>query len=130
MIKSFLALMLLILCLSAYALQDRYVFQTQAQERQFTQLTAELRCLVCQNESLEASNAPLANDIKAKIYEMIQEGQSNEAIIEYLTSRYGDFINFNPPLTPRTYWLWFGPFVLLLLGFYILFNLIKKSRSS
>lgn len=110
----------LMLC-SAYALHNRYVFKEPKQEEQFNQLTQELRCLVCQNETLEASNAPLANDIKAKIAKMIQEGQSNELILTYLKTRYGDFIDFKPPLSPRTYLLWFGPFLLLAIGFLIIY---------
>lgn len=106
---------------SAYALHDRYVFKKAGQAEQFNHLTQELRCLVCQNETLEASNAPLANDIKAKIAQMIQQGQSNEAILAYLKTRYGDFIDFKPPLSPRTYLLWFGPFLFLAIGFLIIY---------
>lgn len=114
----------------AYAYHDRYVFKSEQQEQQFNQLTQELRCLVCQNESLEASNAPLANDIKSKIYTMVLAGKNNEEILAYLTARYGDFIDFRPPITPRTYVLWFGPFALLALGFLIFYRLCRKNRTS
>ena len=122
-------IMLSLILVSAYALHDRYAFKSTEQQAQFTELTQELRCLVCQNETLEASNAPLANDIKEKIYQMILEGKSNEAILAYLSQRYGDFIDFKPPLTPRTYLLWFGPFILLLFGFLIFYKVIQSRKS-
>ncbi len=114
-----------LMVVTAFALQDRYVFKTTAQQAQFNQLTQELRCLVCQNETLEASNAPLANDIKDKIYQMVLAAKTNQDILDYLTQRYGDFIDFNPPFVPRTYVLWLGPFVLLLVGFIILYRFTK-----
>ncbi len=126
--RTFLALMLLGLFFNGAIAesQNRYPFKSVKQEQQFNDLTQELRCLVCQNETLEASSAPLANDIKHKIYQMIQAGKSNPEILDYLKARYGDFIDFNPPFSPRTYLLWLGPFILLGLGFFILFRLTRR----
>jgi cytochrome c-type biogenesis protein CcmH len=76
-------------------------------------LSGQLRCLVCQNESVGDSGAPLAADLRREIRARMEAGASDDEILAYLTSRYGDFVRYRPPLKPRTYALWFGPFVLL-----------------
>jgi len=101
-----------------------------AVEQRLTKLGQELRCLVCQNETLADSRAPLAEDLRREIREQIIAGKSDKEIIEFLTARYGQFILYRPRVTPATYLLWFGPFVLLLGGLWILFNYIKHRRDS
>ena len=85
-------------------------------EAQVQRLSEELRCLVCQNQTLADSHAELAEDLRQEIREMAAKGMSDQAIIDYLVVRYGDFVRYRPPLKPSTLMLWFGPFALLLAG--------------
>lgn len=101
-----------------------------AVEQRLHKLSQELRCLVCQNETLADSRADLAEDLRREIREQIKAGKSDKEIIEFLTARYGQFILYRPQVTPTTYLLWFGPFVLLLGGLFLLFNYIKQRRDS
>lgn len=95
-------------------------------EERVMKLSRELRCLVCQNETLADSRADLAEDLRTQIREQMKAGKSDKEIINYLTSRYGKFILYNPPVDPTTYMLWFGPFVLLLGGLVLLFRYVKQ----
>ena len=91
-------------------------------------LSKELRCLVCQNETLADSQADLAEDLRNQIREQMRAGKSDKEIVDYLTARYGKFILYNPPVDPTTYLLWFGPFLLLLGGLFLLFRYVKQRR--
>ncbi len=97
-------------------------------EERLQKLSKELRCLVCQNETLADSRVDLALDLKGQIREQMKAGKSDQEIINYLTARYGKFILYNPPVDPTTYLLWFGPFVLLLAGLWVLFRYLKQRR--
>jgi len=97
-------------------------------EARMKHLTKELRCLVCQNETLADSQAPLAEDLRREIREQIKAGKSDKEIIAYATQRYGDFVLYNPPVKATTYLLWFGPFVLLLGGTVFLYRYVKRRR--
>jgi len=97
-------------------------------EKRLNNLSKELRCLVCQNETLADSQADLAEDLRREIREQMRAGKSDQEIINFLTQRYGQFILYRPRVTPTTYLLWFGPFVLLLAGLALLFNYIKRRR--
>lgn len=91
-------------------------------------LTQQLRCLVCQNETLADSRADLAEDLRKEIREQMKAGKSDQEIIAFLTQRYGDFILYKPPVKATTYLLWFGPFVLLLAGTLLLYRYLKHRR--
>ena len=97
-------------------------------EERLMKLSKELRCLVCQNETLADSRADLAEDLRGQIREQMKAGKSDKEIVAYLTQRYGKFILYNPPIDPTTYLLWFGPFVLLLAGLFVLFRYLKQRR--
>ena len=97
-------------------------------EERVMKLSKELRCLVCQNETLADSRADLAEDLRNQIREQMKAGKSDKEIVAYLTDRYGKFILYNPPIDPTTYLLWFGPFVLLLAGLFLLFRYVKQRR--
>src|SRR6476661_9893239 len=97
-------------------------------EKRLMNLSKELRCLVCQNETLADSRADLAEDLRREIREQMRAGKSDKEIIDFLTARYGQFILYKPQVTPTTYLLWFGPFVLLLAGLAVLFRYIKQRR--
>ena len=101
-----------------------------AVEQRLAKLSQELRCLVCQNETLADSRAGLAEDLRREIREQIKAGKSDKEIIAFLTERYGQFILYRPQVTPTTYLLWFGPFVLLLAGLAMLFRYIKQRRDA
>ena len=124
-------LSLLLICLIvslALAKDAQPLGEDPAVEQRLTNLAQELRCLVCQNETLADSRAPLAEDLRGEIREQIKAGKSDKEIIAFLTQRYGDFILYRPRVTYTTYLLWFGPFVLLLGGLYVLFHYIKQRR--
>ena len=87
-----------------------------AVERRMVAISEELRCLVCQNESLSGSQADLAKDLRRGIREQIHAGRSDQEILDFMVGRYGDFVRYRPPLKGTTFLLWFGPFVLLLAG--------------
>ncbi len=97
-------------------------------EERVNKLAKELRCLVCQNETLADSQADLAEDLRGQIREQMKAGKSDKEIVDYLTQRYGKFILYNPPVDPTTYLLWFGPFLLLLAGLFFLFRYVKQRR--
>src|SRR5258707_8595063 len=97
-------------------------------EQRMKALTEQLRCLVCQNETLADSRADLAEDLRREIREQMKAGKSDREIIAFLTQRYGDFVLYNPPVKATTYLLWFGPFVLLLGGTLLLYRYVKHRR--
>ncbi|MES2219153.1 MAG: cytochrome c-type biogenesis protein [Pseudomonadota bacterium] len=113
---------------NVYAAQDVYQFATSEQSQRFEQLTSQLRCLVCQNQTLAESNAPLANDLRKQIFEKISHGQTDIEILDYLVTRYGNFILYNPPLNSETWLLWFAPALLLLGGLFYLLYYLRKNR--
>ena len=92
------------------------------------QLAEQLRCLVCQNQSLADSNAELALDLRRQIREQIAQGRSNDEIVDFMVSRYGDFVLYRPPLKASTWLLWFGPPLLLLVGFIMLIRTVRERR--
>src|ERR1051325_8982628 len=97
-------------------------------EQRMKVLTEQLRCLVCQNETLADSRADLAEDLRKQIREQMKAGKSDQEIIAFLTQRYGDFVLYKPPVKATTYLLWFGPFVLLIAGTTVLFRFLKRRR--
>lgn len=103
-------------------------FDTPQQQRDFNELVEELRCLVCQNQNLAASNAELALDLRRKTYEMIRQGQSKEEVVTYMVDRYGDFVLYRPPFKATTLLLWLGPLLLLLVGLVVVLQVIRKQR--
>ena len=103
-------------------------FDNPAQEKQYQHLINELRCLVCQNQNLADSNAELAQDLRQEIYDMIQQGKSNQEIIDFMVARYGDFVLYRPPVKSTTLFLWMGPFLILGLGIVILLFYIRGRR--
>jgi cytochrome c-type biogenesis protein CcmH len=130
-----LLLLLVLLCLStsftvAQVRRQRPVTDDPVVEERLKKLSHELRCLVCQNETLADSRADLAEDLRDEIRVQIKAGKSDKEIITFLTERYGQFILYRPQVTPTTYLLWFGPFVLLLAGLALLFRYIKQRRDT
>ena len=99
------------------------------QEARYRTLLEELRCLVCQNQTLAESSAELAGDLRQRVLEMVKDGHSNEAILAFMTARYGDFIRYRPPVEPRTWLLWAAPLLLPLILLAALFRYVStRSR--
>jgi cytochrome c-type biogenesis protein CcmH len=105
-----------------------YDFTSAEQEALFNKLSNELRCLVCQNQAISDSNADLAKDLRDEIYQMLQQGKSEKEIVDFMVTRYGDFVLYNPPLKPETWLLWFGPILALIAGFFFVTRIIKKQK--
>lgn len=105
-----------------------YIFNTLEDESRFQQLTTQLRCVVCQNQTLLDSDAPLAKNLRDQIHTQILAGASNKEILHYLTTRYGDFILYQPPVNKFTWLLWFSPLFLLLFAGNILIRIIRRAH--
>ncbi len=99
---------------AAIAADSPVKFESEADRKRYDTLLEELRCLVCQNQSLSDSHADLAQDLRDEVYAMIIAGQDNSAIAEFMVARYGDFVLYKPPVKSTTWLLWFGPVLLLL----------------
>lgn len=109
---------------------DRYPFASSDQQKQFQNLMTQFRCLVCQNQDLADSNADLAKDLRQQVYLMVLESKTDNEIKQYMTQRYGNFILFKPPFKPQTWLLWLLPFLLLMIGFVVLYRMTQKRGSS
>ncbi|MVW76223.1 cytochrome c-type biogenesis protein [Pseudomonas xionganensis] len=122
------ALLSLALVASSQAAIDTYEFASEAERQRYRSLVEELRCPKCQNQNIADSDAPIAMDLREQIFRMLEEGQSNEQIVEFLVSRYGDFVLYKPPVTARTLLLWYGPAVFLGIGFVLLGVIVLRRR--
>src|SRR5690349_22846989 len=130
--RSFLRLVVMVAALAGVspclAVQPDEILPDPALEARARALSHELRCMVCQNQSIDDSNAPLAHDLRVLVRERLTAGDSDEQVIAYLRRRYGDFVLLNPPVEPATYALWFGPPVLLVIGGVGLLVLHRRRR--
>ena len=113
----------------SFAAIETYQFSNAEDEIRYQKMIAELRCLVCQNQNLADSNAELAQDLRAKTFEMVNAGASNNEIAEFMVARYGDFVLYRPPLKGQTLLLWIGPFGILLIALVVFFITIRRSQS-
>ena len=123
--KLLLAFSLVLASLSAIA-ADPLVFDDPVQEERYNDLTLELRCLVCQNQNLADSDAPLAQDLRKEIYDMMMAGQDDEYIKTFLVDRYGDFVLYRPAVGGNTLLLWLMPGILLAIGGFAVFFTVRK----
>ena len=121
-----LAVILLLMPVAAVYAQEPLVFETPEMEARYNKLTVELRCLVCQNQNLADSDAPLARDLREEIYDMMVAGQDNEQIKTFLVDRYGDFVLYRPAMDGNTLALWLLPVVLLGVGAIALFFTVRS----
>ncbi len=106
---------------NSYSLEPNEILQNKNQELRARNISKNIRCLVCQNQSIDESSAPLAKDLRVLIRNKIKDGKNDEEIYKFLSDRYGDFILLKPPLKLNTLVLWFLPFALLIFGFFIVF---------
>jgi cytochrome c-type biogenesis protein CcmH len=116
----------LLLSVSLSAKEAAPLAEDPAVEKRLVNIAEELRCLVCQNESLAGSQADLAKDLREEVRGLIKSGKSDEEVKDFLVSRYGDFVLYRPQVKPITYALWAGPFVLLLVGIVVLVRYLRR----
>jgi cytochrome c-type biogenesis protein CcmH len=114
--RLFLILCFGLLPLVALAVVEAYPFESEAERRRYNALIDELRCPKCQNQNLAGSDAPIAQDLRAEVYRLIRDGKSDQEILTFMHSRYGDFVLYRPRLTLETVALWLGPLLLVLIG--------------
>ncbi|WP_297527877.1 cytochrome c-type biogenesis protein [Thiohalobacter sp.] len=122
------AMLLFLLCLlaPARAAVEPLVFDDPGEEARYRALIAELRCLVCQNQSLADSDAELAHDLRLQVHHLIREGRSDEEVLGYLVARYGDFVRYRPPLNARTWLLWGAPLLLLAMALVVWWRVLRR----
>ena len=134
MIKTFsLSVLIIVITIlfsktNIYSVEPEEFLQNPKQELKARNISKNVRCLVCQNQSIDESAAPLAKDLRILIRKKVKEGHTENEIYKFLTDRYGDFILLKPPLKKSTFMLWFLPFVFLAIGIFILFWHHKKSK--
>ena len=113
---------------NSYTVEPNEILENQKQELRARNISKNIRCMICQNQSIDESNAPLARDLRILIRNKIKEGNNNEEIYIFLTDRYGDFILLKPPFKLSTLALWFLPFIFFIVGVFIVFWHNKKSK--
>jgi len=127
--KHLLLIILIVFCFGgALVAKEAQPNEDPKLEQRMRALTEQLRCLVCQNETLADSRADLAEDLRKQIREQMRAGKSDQDILAFLTQRYGDFVLYKPPVKATTYLLWFGPFILLIAGTLVLYRYLKHRR--
>lgn len=126
-ISSALMISALAFASTLYAAEDNFSFETSEQRAAFLTLTAELRCPMCQNQNIADSDAMIAHDMRRKVYTLLKQGKSEAQVIDYMKTRYGDFVHYQPPVTIATMWLWAVPVLFVFIA--LLFIVRRKSAS-
>lgn len=115
----------------AFAVIELYEFDTQEQSALYHELAKELRCVVCQNQNLLESNAPIAKDLRQQVYQMVRyENADKQQVIRFMVQRYGDFVLYRPPVQPNTWILWFAPLLMLLLAIGLTVSFVRRSQQA
>ena len=127
--KRLLFIFLLMMSFNSYAV-DTHQLSDPKQQETYDTLTKELRCLVCQNQTIADSNAELAADLRRQVYEMLQQGKPKEEIVQFMTDRYGDFVLYKPPFKGKTSVLWIAPVVFLSMGLITVFFFIRSKKAA
>ncbi len=120
--------LLFLLDLTTYAAVEVKQFKTPQQEQRYKKLINEFRCVVCQNQNIADSNAALAKDLRKQVYKMINAGQNDEAIFDFMVTRYGDFVLYRPAFNSMTFLLWAGPFIIFAIGLFVLIRFIRQRK--
>lgn len=126
--KALVTVLLMVPLLALASAIEPLPFDSELQEKRFRALSEELRCTVCQNQSLAESDAPLAQDLRRELFAMLQDGRSDMEIREFMVDRYGDYVLYRPPLASHTLLLWGGPIILLLVGLVSAAIIIHRRR--
>lgn len=125
---AFILFLVLIIPSAGWSKEAVPVAEDPVIEKRMLALTMDLRCLVCQNESIADSRADFSNDIRREIREQIKANKTDQEIVQFLVDRYGDFVLYNPPMKPTTILLWFGPVILFIIGLGSLIVYLKRRR--
>lgn len=124
-------IIILLLSHNSIAAISTYEFKDESTKERFYQLTYELRCPKCQNQNLQDSNSPISADLRQEIYRMLESGKTDNEIVNFMVERYGNFIRYRPEVNTMTYFLWYGPFILLAIGiFAIIFISLRSSNKN
>ncbi len=123
-----ISVMFFIFSFSVQAKIESLTFANEQMEADYKVLIHELRCLVCQNQNLADSNAELAQDLRRQVIEMLEKGSSRDEIVDYMVSRYGDFVMYRPPLKTTTYLLWFGPVLFFIVAGFVVVSFMRKQK--
>ncbi len=126
--KLLAAIILLFSAGLAWAAVEYHDFATPEQAQAYQSLISELRCLVCQNQTIADSNADLAKDLRNQVYQMLSQGQSKQQVVDFMTERYGDFVLYNPSFKLKTALLWLGPAAFLITGLCAAFHYARQTR--
>lgn len=127
--KKVLLLVLSLLTFPLFAGVEYHPFDDPNKEQAYQNLISELRCLVCQNQTIADSNADLAKDLRQQVYEMLQQGKSQQDVVDFMTQRYGDFVMYRPAFSLKTGLLWLGPSAFLLIGVITVFMLARNKKA-
>ncbi len=130
MFKICALLLTLIIHPPVFASIDVYEFDSEQKRQDFVSLTKELRCPKCQNQDIADSNAPIAADMRKEVHRLLGEGKDKESIVDYMIERFGEFVTYKPKKSSETYVLWYGPWVLILIGILIIYSLIKMNKKN
>jgi cytochrome c-type biogenesis protein CcmH len=128
--RALLLVLSLLLAVPAFAVEPSEMLDDPALEQRARDLSAVIRCVVCQNESIDSSNAEIAHELRVLVRERLVAGDSDQEVLDYLVARYGDFVLLRPPMKPSTYLLWFGPFAILLIGVVAVFVYFRRQRAA
>ena len=115
--------------LPVYSAVEVKQFKSPEHEQRYKKLINELRCVVCQNQNIADSNAALAKDLRKQVFKMINAGKNNDEILEFMVTRYGDFVLYRPEFNSMTFLLWVGPFILFIIGIYFLVNFVRQRKT-
>lgn len=127
--KNRLIILLLVISAQAFAV-DYHQLPNPEQQKAYESIISELRCLVCQNQTIADSNAELAADLRRQVYEMLQQGKSKDDVLQFMTERYGDFVLYNPPFKAKTGLLWLGPLLFLIIGLAMIMWVIRRKKQA
>jgi cytochrome c-type biogenesis protein CcmH len=127
--KNHLIILLFIASAQVFAV-DYHQLANPEQQKAYETIISELRCLVCQNQTIADSNAELAADLRRQVYEMLQQGKSKDDVLQFMTQRYGDFVLYNPPFKTKTGLLWLGPLLFLITGLAMIIWIIRRKKQA
>lgn len=130
MIRALILLFAFLVYAPAWAVEPDEMLTDPAQETRAREVGQELRCLVCQNQSIDDSNAPLARDLRILVRERIKAGDSNAQVMDFVVARYGDYVRLRPPMRAETYLLWFSPALVLVIALGAMFLTLRRRKSA
>ncbi|MBK6286139.1 MAG: cytochrome c-type biogenesis protein CcmH [Gammaproteobacteria bacterium] len=122
--------LLLVIAGFVHAAIDAYDFDSEEQRQRYLEFTRELRCPKCQNQNLADSNAPIAADLRRELHRLLVEGRTDPEIVDFMVSRYGDYVLYNPPVERRTWLLWLAPLAMLGGGLMVLAGMLRRARAN